>query len=111
MTPNKIVAINVFSMWESCQRTTYYVRVTTDEGFTKEVESHRTGSVYTNFEGLTKEEARDRALIDANTWSDFLGIPVDPYVEDGITYEPSMEFETYTMRRELAARRAAKENG
>ena len=94
-----IVSICVFPMHESCERTTFYVRVTTDEGFTKEVEAHRTGSIYTNGEGLSIEEARDRALIDAATWGDFLGIKPDPFVVDGVVIEPSMRFRTYTYQR------------
>lgn len=105
---HKIVRISVFGMYESCERWTYYVRATTDEGMTKEVDGHVTGSLYTEVDGvrqgLTREEARDRALIDAATWGDFLGITPDPFVEkddagNDVTYEPSMEFEFYTMRR------------
>jgi hypothetical protein len=105
---HKIISISVFGMYESCERWTYYVRATTDEGMTKEVEGHRTGSLYNNFEGITREEARDRALIDAATWGDFLGITPEPFIEDGVTYEPSMTFDTYTHQREMAERRARK---
>ena len=97
---HKIIRICVVHMYESCERHTYYVRADTDEGYSKEVEGHRTGSVYNNFEGLTRDEARDRALIDAATWGDFLGIKPEPYYEDGKLYEPSMTFDSYTMRRE-----------
>lgn len=86
-------------MTESCERTTYYVRATTDEGLTKEVDAHRTGSIYTNGEGLSVDEARDRALIDAHTWADFLGIEAEPYVENGVTYAPSMTLSTYSYQR------------
>lgn len=99
-----IVSVSVFWMHESCERTTFYVRVKTAEGFTKEVEAHRTGSVYTNGEGLSIEAARDRALIDAATWGDFLGITPDPFVFDGEVIEPSMRFQTYTYQRERAKR-------
>ncbi len=98
---NKIVRIYVSHMYESCERHTFYVVAKTDEGFTKEVEGHCTGSVYTNHEGLSIEEARDRALIDAATWGDFLNIDPDPFVMDGKTHEPSMKFNTYTYRRKL----------
>lgn len=104
----RIVSIAVYSIYESCERTTFYVRAKTDEGLTKEVEGHRTGSIYTNHEGLSIEEARDRALIDAATWADFLGIKPDPFVEDGVTYEPSMVLLTYTYQREAQERRAAR---
>lgn len=105
----QITAIRVVSLWETCQRTTYWVELETDEGFTKTPDCHRTGSVYTNFEGLSKEEARERALIDAHQWSDFLGIPVEPYVEDGVIHEPAMKLEPYTTRRILDERRRAKQ--
>jgi hypothetical protein len=85
-------------MYESCERWTYYVRATTDEGMSKEVEGHRSKSLY-NPEGISREEARDRALIDAATWGDFLGITPDPFEEDGVVHEPSMTFDSYTMRR------------
>lgn len=97
---NRIVEIKVLRMYESCQRTTYLVELTTDEGFTMTPEAFATGSLYTKFEGLSKKEARDRALTSAHDWADFLRLDVTPFVEDGITYEPEMKLETYTMRRE-----------
>ncbi len=107
LLPSRIVSVSVFSMYESCERTTFYVRVTTDEGLTKEVEAHRTGSIYTNGEGLSIEEARDRALIDAATWGDFLGLTPEPFVSEGVTHEPSMRFSTYTYQRNTRAALAA----
>jgi hypothetical protein len=65
---------------------------------------YATGSSYTNGEGLSIEEARDRALTDAANWGDFLGLEVKPFVRDGVTYEPSMKLETYTTRRNLKER-------
>lgn len=103
-----IVAIRVLRMWESCQRTTFYVELLTDEGFTMTPASHRTGSVYTNFEGLSEDEARQRALIDADTWGDFLGIVPEPFTQDGVTYVPDMTMRPYETRRVLAERRKAK---
>lgn len=100
----KIVRIRVFKTWESCERTTFYVELTTDEGFTMTPRSWATGSIYTNHEGLSIEEARDRALTDANEWGDFLQITVEPYEEDGVIYTPSFPLELYTTRRELAER-------
>lgn len=102
---NAITEIRIYHMWESCQRTTFYVDLVSTEGFTITVASHRTGSVYTNFEGLTLEEARDRALIEADTWGDFLGIKPNPYTADGVACEPSMLMRPYETRRVLAARR------
>lgn len=110
---HKIVRISVFGMYESCERWTYYVRATTDEGMTKEVEGHVTGSLYTEVDGvrqgLTRDEARDRALIDAATWGDFLGITPEPFKEkddNGVeqTYEPSMVFHFYRNRRAMKER-------
>lgn len=106
---HKIVKISILYMYETCERHNYYVRATTDEGMTKEVEGHRTGSLYTNFEGLSRDEARDRALIDAATWGDFLGITPTPYVEDGVTYEPTMTFDSYTHQREMDEERRTKQ--
>ncbi len=100
----RIVRIRVFSMYESCQRTTYFVELTTDEGFTMTPCSHRTGSVYTDFQGLSKEEARERAVIEAQEWADLLMLPMEPFEEDGVLVEPAFLMDTYTTRRELAAR-------
>jgi hypothetical protein len=102
---HRIESIRMYSMHESCQRTTFYVDLVSSEGFTITVASHRTGSVYTNFEGLTLEEARDRALIEADTWGDFLGLTPNPYTSDGVTHEPSMKMRPYETRRVLADRR------
>lgn len=101
---NSIDRIRITKMEESCQRTTFYVELTTSEGFTMTPNGHRTGSLYTNFEGLSYEEARDRALIDAANWGDFLQLPVEPFEDQGEIIEPSMTFETYETRRELANR-------
>lgn len=103
---HRIVQLSIFHMYESCDRHSYYVRATTDEGMTKEVDGYRTGSTYNDYDGLTRDEARDRALTDAETWGDFLGITPDPYIEDGVLCEPLMMFDTYTTQRELAARKA-----
>lgn len=102
----RIVGIRVYRTTESCERTSYYVELRTDEGFTKTPDCHVTGSVYTKGVGLSVEEARDRALTDAADWSDLLGIPVDPYEEEGVVHEPSFPLEIYTTQRELAARDA-----
>lgn len=103
--PNQIVRIRVFSTYESCERWTFYVELTTDEGYSITPSGHATGSLYTNGKGLSIEEARDRALMDAHQWADFLGLTVEPFVVDGVTIEPSMKFGTYTTRRKLAKRR------
>lgn len=104
----KITKVQILKMWESCQRTTFYVELTTEEGFTITPDSFRTGSVYTNFEGLNIDEARDRALITADTWADLLKLQVEPYVEDGKTFEPSMTLRPYETERVLADRKVAK---
>lgn len=54
-----ITSIRVKSMYESCERTTFYVDVLSDEGFEMTVASHQTGSIYTDGEGLSIEEARE----------------------------------------------------
>jgi hypothetical protein len=96
----KIVSIRVTKSYESCERTTYWVELKTDEGLTMTPESFATGSIYTDYIGLSKDEARDRALMTAHEWGDFLDIEVTPYIEEGVAYEPSMKMETYTGQRE-----------
>lgn len=102
-----IVRIRVTSMWESCNRTTFYVELTTDEGFAMTPCGHATGSDYTEGRGLTIEEARDRAVTDAGTWGDFLRITPEPLIVDGVEIRPSVPLEFYTKRRALAERRTA----
>lgn len=98
-----VVSVGVFKTYETCERHTFYVRLTNSEGYSFEPSSHRTGSVYTNHEGLSIDEARDRALIDAADWADFLGLVPEPYVEGGVCFSPSMTFGRFTTRRALAA--------
>lgn len=98
----KIVRVAVTKMYESCERTTFFVQLTTDEGYSITPESYCTGSVYGP--GLEIAEARDRALTDAGTWADLLELKVEPYSEDGATHQPSMPMEIYTTRRVLKAR-------
>ncbi|WP_298848902.1 hypothetical protein [uncultured Salinicola sp.] len=101
-----IIRIRIRRMYESCERTTFHVMLHSDEGFEMTAAAHATGSVYTNHEGLSIEEARDRALIDAADWGDFLGIAVDPLIgDDGQPVEPSLTFDRYDRRRRLAARK------
>lgn len=101
-----IVSIRVVRMWETCKRTTYYVELTTDEGFTMTPVSHRTGSMHEA--GLSIEAARNRAIIDAGRWADFLELTAEPYVEKDVTYEPSFPMLPYTMRRANGERDTAK---
>lgn len=101
---NKIVKISLIHMYESCVRHTFYVIAETDEGYTKSVSSHRTGSLHPFVEGLTLDEARDRALIDAADWGDFLQLEVTPFEMDYRIWEPSMRFDIYKTRRELDER-------
>ena len=96
---HRIVKIYVLQLYESCERHTFYVVAATEDGMTKEVEGHQTGSIYNNHQGLSLEEARDRALIDAATWGEFLGIEPEPFIKDGVTYAPSMKFHFYDRRR------------
>lgn len=107
-TPELIERIRVVSMWESCNRTTFYVELTNDEGFTMTPCAHATGSDYTNGEGLTIEEARDRAVTDAGTWGDFLRITPEPFIVDGVEIKPRIPMEFYTTRRILAERASLK---
>jgi hypothetical protein len=95
----KVQHVRVYYMYESCERHTYAVQLVNDEGFTMDPASYRTGSVYNNFEGLSREEARDRALIDAADWADFFDIEPKPFIEDGEIHTPSMTFDKYSDRR------------
>jgi len=112
MTPHPIVRICVVRMTESCKRTTYYVRLITDEGFSTEPSSHRTGHEYMKDDvlvvvpGLTDDEALQRALYDAGDWSDLLGLPVDPYEEDDEIVVPTMRpRRRFEMQRMMKSRR------
>ncbi len=107
----RIVKVDVYRMYESCERTTYFVRLTTDEGMTLDPESFASHCIYDDIEGrkgLPVAEARDRALTMAHEWADFLQLEVTPYEEDGVVHEPLMTLDTYTMRREEAAEDAAR---
>lgn len=102
--PKAIIAVSVRVLWESCDRWTYYVRLESEEGFDKTPVSFRTGSKMNNYEGLSREQARDQALIEAAGWADFLDLTPTPFVDrDGETYEPSMVFRSYSGRRQIAA--------
>ncbi len=94
-----IKRVRVLKMWETCERTTFFVELTNDAGETITPEAFATGSVYTNHEGLSIEEARDRALIQVVTWAAFFGIKPEPYVDDGVAHEASMTLHHYGERR------------
>ncbi len=107
-----VVSVSVVRMTESCRRTTYYVRLTTDEGFTIEPSSHCTGHEYVEdgrtvvVPGIDAGTALQRALYDAGDWSDLLRIPVTPYEEDGIVVEPSLRpRHRFEKQRRMRARR------
>ena len=104
---HKVVGIRVVRLWESCDRTTF-VELVTDEGMTMTPQSFRTGSERPKIEGISVEEARDRALNTADTWGDFLGIVPEPFEHDGVVHEPHMTMRPYETRRILAARKAAR---
>ena len=106
--------VSIVRMTESCERTTYYVRLTTDEGFTIEPNSHRTGHAYVEdgvrieVPGLSVKEALARTFYDAGDWADILGLAVDPYEEDGEERDPTMRpRQRFAMQRRMAARRKA----
>lgn len=50
---------------------------------------------YNGFEGLSVEEARDRALIEASEWASFFGMKATPYYENDILFQPSMTLGCY----------------
>lgn len=98
-----IVKIRVITMSESCNRTTFNVELTTNEGYTMTPSGFETASDYTGGKGLSIEEARDRALTEAHQWADFLNLSVEPFIQDGVAHEPSFKLETYATRREQDA--------
>jgi hypothetical protein len=110
----RIVQILVVRMYETCERTTFYVRLVTDEGFHTEPCAHRTGSAYmedgvrVEVPGLSLDDARQRALTDAGDWADLLQIPMDPYVEDGVEHKAVWDRNRFSMEREIVRRRAAR---
>jgi hypothetical protein len=111
--PKRVVSIRVVRGYESCERTSYFVELKTDEGLTMTPTCMRTGSVQLGPDGervvvpgMSIGEARDRALMEAADWGDFLMIDVEPYFEDGVRHEPSFLQEIYTTQRELAAEEA-----
>jgi len=101
-----VVKVDVYRMTESCERTTYFVRLTSDEGLTKDADSFASHCIYDDMngtKGLPVEEARDRALTTAADWADFFKLEVTPFYEDGVLHEPLMTFDIYTAQREEAA--------
>lgn len=95
---SKIVKIHVSWMYETCNRFTFAVTLTNEEGLTLQPTSFRTGSDHEK--GLSIEEARDRALIEADTWGDFLEIEPTPFKdEDGKRVYPSISLSTYKFQR------------
>lgn len=110
----KIVEISIVRMDETCERTTYYVRLTTDEGFHTEPCAHRTGSVHmvdgerVVTPGLAIEEALQRTLSDAGDWSDLLQIPMTPYIENGVVQKALWDRNRFTNERRMNVKRAAR---
>ncbi|MFZ3481970.1 hypothetical protein [Sphingomonas sp. 3-13AW] len=99
----RITKVDVTRLTESCGRITYFVRLTTDEGFTLEPASFASHCVYDDLDGrqgLPISEARDRALTMAAHWADFMQIEVTPFYEDGVLYEPELPLEIYAAQRE-----------
>lgn len=111
----KIVQVSVVRMDESCERTTYFVRLTTDEGFHTEPCGHRTGSVHVVdgerivTPGLDIEEALQRALSDAGDWADLLEIEMTPYEEDGVVQKAAWDRNRFTMQRLIDKHRAERQ--
>jgi hypothetical protein len=121
---NAITRVRVNRMYESCERHTFFVELTNHEGFTTTPSSWATGSLYKQedsrkarsqlvkmgydpgpeaypqHQGLSLEEARDRALTDAADWADFFDIKPDPFIVDGVEIKPMLTFDSYTMQRE-----------
>lgn len=104
---NGIRSIRVLEMHESCERDSFYVLIYSSEDYDMTVACHQTGSIYTNGEGLSYEDARERALCDAADWGDFLKITPDEFRDkDGKVIKPDFEFQRYETRRVLAKRKS-----
>ena len=103
------MSVRILPRWESNERWTYWVELVSDEGYAISVSSHQTGGLHNDFAGLTRDQARRNALIDAARWSDFLEYAMDPFVDkDGMTYQEPGALLPYRNRRNLAARKAAR---
>lgn len=108
----KIVEISIYRTYESCERTRYYVRLTTDEGFHTDPCCHSTGHVEmvdgerVVVPGIPVEEALQRALSDAGDWADLLEIPMTPYVENGVVQKAVWNRNRFTIERQIDAKRA-----
>lgn len=93
---------------ESNERWTYWLNLVSDEGFSISLTSHQTGGTHNDFAGLTRDEARRNALIDAARWSDFLEFDMPAFVDkDGRTYEEPGALRPYRNRRMLKRRAKA----
>lgn len=96
-----VTKVFVTYMHESCQRHTYWATIVNDQGQQIEGYSKQTGSLYNNFEGLTREQAREQILYHAQEWADFFGISLQPYVEDGVEYKPNMFIRRFNRKEEV----------
>lgn len=92
--------IRVFHMVESGDRHSYYVDIITDEGMSRSVDAF-----YTKY-GLTRDEARERALSTAIIWGDLFNIEPADHVEDGVLYTADWRHRPYTIERELKKRQS-----
>ncbi len=93
----KIVSISIKRGVESNQRTTYYVMAMNDEGFEMTLDAFSTGYQAGNafVEGLSQDEALDRAATTAEDWGDFLEISPEPYGVDGVVVKSSFPLLRY----------------
>lgn len=79
-TPKPIVAVRCVRMFEVGKGPSWWPTLVNSAGQT--ITPHK----FTD---------RDHALIDADMWAGFLGIEVEPYVEDGEVIGPSMRLPIY----------------
>lgn len=103
-----IANVRIEPRWESNKRWTYWLNLISDEGFSISLTSHQTGGTHNDFAGLTRDEARRNALIDAARWSDFLEFDMPAFIDkDGRTYREPGALRPYRSRRTIRRRALA----
>ena len=95
MLMKPVAAVYVGRMIETGDRPSYWVTIRNAAGQTITPSVFRAYD-FNGTEGLSNDDARDRALMEASEWADFFGIEMTPYIEGGVRYEPSMTLGAYS---------------
>ena len=88
------VSVYVSKLVESGPRYSFWVVIENSKGQTLTPQVFRAYS-YNGSSGLSIEEARDRALIEAHELAGFFGMKAEPFYDNGVLYEPTMVFDRY----------------